>query len=94
VVLPGRTVNMTHAEASPYSAFPCFSAAPTFANRLPVPEARPYNIDELLWEVSYYPPQENNLWMDYVGDMLLESESVQYLGRSLPSLHPEIIEID
>lgn len=85
---------MTHTEASPYSAFPYFYAAPTFAERTPYPEARPYNIDELLWEVSYYPPQVNNIWMDYVGGMFMESESVQYLGRSVPSPRPEIIEID
>ena len=47
VVLPSRTVNMTHTEA--YSAFPYFYAAPTFAERVPFPETRPYNIDELLW---------------------------------------------
>jgi hypothetical protein len=85
---------MTHTEVSPYSVFPYFYAAPTFAERMPNPEAQPYNMDELVWEVSYYPPQTNNIWMDYVDNMFMENESVQYLGRSVPSPHPEIIEID
>ncbi len=34
------------------------------------------------------------MWMGEVGGVALESESVQYLGRRMPSLDPEIIEID